>query len=323
MKYPTLITISIAMLLGACDKDDNAPSSSSGTPNGVTPGTGLITSWSPVKPYPDEAITLTGGPFNTDPADNQVTAWSTVLNVLSVSSTQLVVQAPSTFVPFTGGYTNLIVRSGNNADTIPYLYWKRPMNLLFLEDNLDQIFSGQPARAGDSVEFQGYGFTPSSMSVSLDNNPLTGPLGIDSSFYGQLRFRIPLSMASGYDESTLTTLFVSATNADGRTDTLTIPFAPTPDMRLNGIELIGGGSVFSLAQLNGGGQVLNFRVYGRYLFATTPWVLSGPSPTSGTLGVGGYPNEAFVVVNPVSMTPGAYTLTLSGTFISYSFSLTE
>jgi hypothetical protein len=39
--------------------------------------------------------------------------------------------------------------------------------------------------------------------------------------------------------------------------------------------------------------------------------------------VGGYPNEAFVVVNPVSMSPGAYTLTVGGTFISYSFSLTE
>jgi hypothetical protein len=322
MKHSTLITISIALLLSACEKDDNAPSSSSGTPNGGTPGTGLIASWSPVKPYPDETITLTGGPFNTDPAENIVTAWATVLNVLSVSSTQLVVQAPSTFVPSTGGYTNLIVTSGSNADTIPYLYWKRPMNLLFLEDNLDQTFSGQPARAGDSVEFQGYGFTPSSMSVSLDNTPFTGPLGIDSSFYGQLRFRIPLTTASGYDESTMSTLFVTATNADGRIDTLTIPFAPTPDMRLNGIELIGGGTVFSLAQLNGGGQVLNFRVHGRYLHATAPWVLIGPSPTSGTLGVSGYPNEAFVVVNPVSMSPGAYSLSLSGTFMSYEFTLT-
>ncbi|MEZ4738578.1 MAG: hypothetical protein R2818_04285 [Flavobacteriales bacterium] len=322
MKHSIFVTISFALILIGCEKDDNTPTSSSGVPTGGTNGTGLITSWSPVKPYPDDAITLTGGPFSTDPADNVVTAWATTLNVLSVSSTQLVVQAPSTFIPFTGGYSNLIVTSGNNADTIPYLYWKRPMNLQFLQDNLDQTFSGQPARAGDSVEFQGHGFTPSGMSVLLDNIPMTGPMSIDSSYYGQLRFRIPLSLASGYDESTLTTLFVSATNADGRTDTLTIPFAPTPDMRLNGIELIGGGSVFSLAQLNGGGQVLNFRVYGRYLFATAPWTLTGPSPTNGTLGVGGYPNEAFVVVNPVSMSPGTYSLSMSGTFINYGFTLT-
>ncbi len=321
MRHSTLFTISFALLLVACKKDDNTPTPSSGGPTGGTNGTGLITSWSPVKPYPDEVITLTGGPFNTNPAENTVRAAATLLNVLSVSSTQLVVQAPSTFVPFTGGYTNLVVNSGNNADTIPYLYWKRPMNLLFLEDNLDQTFSGQPARAGDSVQFQGYGFTPSNMSVSFNNMPMTG-LGIDSSFYGQLRFRIPLCFASGYDESTMTTAFVTATNADGRTDTLTIPFAPTPDMRLYGIELIGGGSVFSLAQLNGGGQVLNFRVYGRYLFATTPWALTGPSPTSGTLGVGGYPNETSLVVNPVSMSPGIYSLSVNGSSISYGFTLT-
>ena len=96
--------------------------------------------------------------------------------MLSVSKYPAGGAAPSTFVPFTGGYTNLMVTSGTTPTPVPYLYWKRPMNLLFLEDNLDQTFSGQPARAGDSVEFQGYGFTPSNMSVSINGHSLSSVL---------------------------------------------------------------------------------------------------------------------------------------------------
>ncbi len=320
-----LALIALVLLHQACKKDtDNGPSSGGGgTGPGPGPGgNGLVTSWSPTKPYPDDVITFTGGPFNTAPAQNTVTSNGQTFDILSVSATQLVVQPPAGWAPFTGGYSAVYVNSGTAADTIPYLYWKRPFNLMHFEDNLDQVFSGAPARAGDSVLFNLTGATPAGMSMSLNGQIISAPFAVDSGFYCTIGFRIPLNFASGTDEATVESALLSATNADGRSDTLTITFAPTPDMRLEGIELLGGGTSFSISAMNAGGQVLNFRVFGRYLHSTTPWSLSGPSPATGTLGVGGYPNEAFVVVNPVNMQPGSYTLAIPGTGISYGFTFT-
>jgi hypothetical protein len=318
------LTAAIAVSFVACKKDDDpAPSSGGGGTNGGgTNGTGPFTAWSPLKPYPDDVITLSGGPFNTNAAQNTVSALGDAFTIVSVSATQLQVRPPADFAPTSGGFSNLYIQSGNSYDTIPYLYWKRPMDLRTLDDNVDQIFFGSPARAGDSVAFNASGCTPTGMSMSLNGQSIPGPFAVDSAYYCTIGFRIPLSFGSGTDESTLTNAVLRATNADGRTDTLTIAFAPTPDMRIDGIELLGGGSSFSISQMNSNGQVLNFIVEGRYLHSTAPWTLTGPSPANGTLGVGGYPNEVPLVVNPVSMQPGAYNLSVPGIGNSYGFTLT-
>ena len=317
----------IALSAVACKKDDDTPPSSGGggggnnNGGGGNNGSGLVTGWSPLKPYPDDLITLTGGTFNTDLAQNSVSALGDEFTIESVTTTQLQVRPPAGFEPTAGGFSNLYIQSGNNYDTIPYIYWKRPMDLLHLEDNVDQIFFGSPARAGDSVVFNASGCTPTGMSLSLDGQSIPGPFAVDSGYYCTIGFRIPVSLGSGTDENATTTGVLTATNADGRSDALSITWAPTPDMRIDGIELIGGGSVFSISEMNSNGQVLNFRVFGRYLHSTAPWTLSGPSAASGTLGVGGYPNEVPLVVNPVSMQPGAYNLSVQGIGNSYGFTL--
>ena len=328
MKLRKLLHLAAAalMILGGCKKDDdNAPPSGGGNGGGTDTtgnnGNGLVASWSPVKPYPDDAITLTGGPFNTNAASNSVVSQSLDFDILSVSSTQLVVKAPSTFSANAGGFSTMVIQSGAAADTIYPLYWKRPLIVINMENNLDDWWVGAPARPGDSVIFAGSGFTHTGMSFSINGQSAGGPYYVDSAFWGEVHFRIPVAWGSGSDENETTTAYVTATNADGRTDTLTIGWAPTPDMEINGLELLGGGSLFDQSDMAGNGLVLNFRVHGKYLNAAQEWGLAGPTTLTGTLGVGGFPSEAFIMINPGSLATGGYTLSLPGTFHSYSFTL--
>lgn len=315
----------VLLLTASCKKDDdNAPSpggGGGGTDTTGTNGDGLVTSWSPLKPYPDDVITLTGGPFNTTVAQNTVVSQSQNFDIISVSSTQLVVQPPPNWAPNTGGFSTIYIQSGTGADTLYPVYWKRRMNVISMEDNLDDFNFGAPARPGDSIVVYGSGFTPTGMSVNINGEAMPGPFFVDSAFYSRVLFRIPVSMGVGYDESAVTDAFLSVTNGDGRTDTLTIGWAPSPDMEIYGLELVGGGSVFDLSDMNGNGLVLNFRVFGKYLHAGRAWTLTGPSPATGSWGTGNYGSEAFIVINPISMQTGFYTLSLDGTFYAYSFTL--
>ena len=192
---------------------------------------------------------------------------------------------------------------------------------MFLEDNLDDIYSGAPSRPGDRSVFRCISATTTGMSISVNGQAITDAITVDSGYYCTLTFRIPVSMGTGDDESQQTTALLSATNGDGRTDTLTIGWAPTPDMEVYGLELVGGGSSFDLSDMISNGQVLNFRVYGNYLHAGQPWTLTGPSGTVGVWGTGNYGSESFIVINPVSLQDGYYVLSLDGTFYSYGFTL--
>jgi hypothetical protein len=324
-RFYLLSFLALSLIVSCKKDDDNGPSGNGGGGGGGTDttgtnGNGLVTSWSPMKPYPDDVITLIGGPFNTNVAQNSVVSGDD-FDIISVSSTQLVVQPPAGWSPNTGGFSTIYIQSGTVADTLYPFYWKRPFNLMSFENNLDDWWVGAPARPGDSVMFNFTGATYSGMSVSINGQPIPGPFTVDSAFYCTVAFRIPVSMGSGDDENETTTTLMSATNADGRTDTLTIGWAPTPDMEVFGVEIMGGGTTFDQSDMIGLGQVLNIRVHGKYMHSTAPWTLSGPSPASGTLGVGGYPDEAFVVVNPVSMSPGAYTFGVQGIGNSVSFSI--
>lgn len=321
-----LLSLTIILLAAACTKkaDDTANPAGGGNNGGGgggNAGADLITSWSPVVPYRDQVVSFNGGPFNTDLAQNSITAWGEPFEILSVSSTQIVARPGPNMTTAVPGYNSVIVTSGNAVDTIPYVYWKRPFNLMFLEDNLDDGFSGAPARPGDRVSFRCISATPAGMSASINGQSITDAISVDSGYYCIITFRIPVSMGTGNDESQQTTALLSATNGDGRTDTLTIGWAPTPDMEIYGLELVGGGSLFDLSEMNGNGQVLNFRVYGNYLHSNRPWTLTGPSGTVGTWGTGDYGNETFIVINPVSMQEGYYVLSLDGTFFSYGFTL--
>lgn len=323
MRSPLLLVL-IALLFCACQKDDPAPSAPSGGGGGGT-GTGSanISSWSPNKPYVDEAITFIGGPFPTTPNGITIASNNVPLEIISNNGTELVVRPPDgtedNMVVF---YSTVVIATATDTTELYPFYWKRRMNVTFFADNLDEIFNGQPARAGDSLRFNGSGFTTSGMTVSINGQPISSPIGVDSAFWCNMRFRVPLSLASGNDESVVTTALLTATNADGRTDTLTIPFAPTPRMNLYEVVLLGGGYTFDISEMSSGAQVLNFEVRGRHLRPNVNWSLQGPSPATGTLGVAGYPHTAGITLDPASMSPGNYTLSVGGFFgVNISFAL--
>ncbi len=316
-------TLAMLILAAACKKDDDDTANPGGGGNngGGNVGADLITSWSPLVPYRDQVVTFNGGPFNTDMAQNSITAWGEPFDVISVTSTQITARPGPDMQTAVPGYNSVIITSGNAVDTIPYVYWKRPFDLMFLEDNLDDIYSGAPSRPGDRSVFRCISATTTGMSISVNGQAITDAITVDSGYYCTLTFRIPVSMGTGDDESQQTTALLSATNGDGRTDTLTIGWAPTPDMEVYGLELVGGGSSFDLSDMISNGQVLNFRVYGNYLHAGQPWTLTGPSGTVGVWGTGNYGSESFIVINPVSLQDGYYVLSLDGTFYSYGFTL--
>lgn len=308
--------LSIMLFISACQKDDPSPGGATGGGTGG-PGTGggLISSWSPQKPYVDESITFVGGPFPTAPNAITITSNGLPLEIIGNTGTELVVQAPAgTENDMVVWYSTVVIATATDTAEIYPFHWKKRMDVTFFADNLDEIFNGQPARAGDSLRFNGSGFTTSGMTVSINGQPITTPVGVDSSFWCNMRFRVPLSLASGNDESVVTPALLTATNADGRTDTLTFAFAPTPRMDLYEIILVGGGYTFDISDMSSGAQVLNFEVRGRHLRSDVNWSLQGPSPASGTLGVGGYPNTAALTVDPASMAPGTYTLSVGGFF---------
>ncbi len=319
MKTQLLIAITGLVLVAGCKKeDDTAPSpggGGGGTDTTGNNGSGLVTSWSPIKPYYDDAVTLIGGPFNTDPAQNSVVSVGYDFDILSVSSTQLVVRAPDNFLPVGGLVGSLLINSGGVLDTIHNVHWKQPMNLLVLADNFDDGLAGAPGRPGDSLLFEGRGFTTNGMVVTINGQGMA-PIAVDSALQCDLSFRVPVNMGVGEDESVITTAFVVATNADGRSDTLTIPWGASPDQEVFSLELLGGGGFFDQSDMVNNGQVFNFTVNGRYLFGSTPWILWGPSPgiqaAAGTLGVGGYPNEAHLVINPASLALGTYQMNVEG-----------
>ncbi len=316
-------TLAMLILAAACKKDDDDTANPGGGGNngGGNVGADLITSWSPLVPYRDQVVTFNGGPFNTDMAQNSITAWGEPFEVISVTSTQITARPGPDMQTAVPGYNSVIITSGNAVDTIPYVYWKRPFDLMFLEDNLDDIYSGAPSRPGDRSVFRCISATTTGMSISVNGQAITDAITVDSGYYCTLTFRIPVSMGTGDDENQQTTTLLSATNGDGRTDTLTIGWAPTPDMEVYGLELVGGGSSFDLSDMISNGQVLNFRVYGNYLHAGQPWTLTGPSGTVGVWGTGNYGSESFIVINPVSLQDGYYVLSLDGTFYSYGFTL--
>lgn len=317
---PSTHHISFAALIIGCKKeDDTAPSpggGGSGTDTTGNNGNGLVTAWSPVKPYPEDAITLTGGPFNTDAAQNSVVSLGDDFDILSVGGTQLVVRAPDGFFPVGGLVSTLFITSGAASDTIQSMNWKRSMKLLSFADNFDDGLSAAPARPGDSLLFDGSGFTTSGMSLSINAQGMPGPIAVDSSLWCELSFRVPVNLGQGEDESMITTATIIASNADGRSATLTFPWGASPDEEVFNIELQGGGVFFDQSDMVGNGLVFNFKVNGRHLFGSTPWTLFGPGvgqlAASGTLGVGGYPDEAWVVINPASLALGTYQLQVEG-----------
>jgi hypothetical protein len=320
------------LMVSSCKKEDdddnnnnqNPPTNDTIPDNPPPTGDSLVTSWSPAMPYPDDDITFYGGPFATAAGATTVNCLNREFEILSVTATQLKVRPPADFaddIPVASA-GNFHIQSGNNADTLAWFRFKRPLEIRSFVDNVDQPFSAAPARVADSVVYEGSGFTLTGMTVKL-NGINCGPVTVDSAYYGLIGFRIPLSMAFGSNETDLTDGTLTVTNGDGKSYSTTISYAPTPDMQINGFELAGlSGGTLSISEMMSNGLVLNFRIHGRYLNSSAQWTLNGPSPATGNLS-NSYNAEQYVVMSPGSMQTGFYTFNVSQGFGSLSFTLID
>ncbi len=301
-----------AVLLHACKKDDDATPSPGGGGGGTpVPSNGLVANWSPVKPYADDVITLTGGPFNTSTSQNTVDAWGGIFTVVSVSPTELVVQPPTNMediIPV-GGYTSLIVQSGNNVDTIPYIFWKRPMQVYHMVDNISENVFGQPCRVGDSVLFAGSGFTTDGLGVMVAGNSVGVPTAVDSAYHCEASLRIPPNVF-GYqeDESLVENHDITIVNSDGRAATLNLPIAVAPKSIVTSFST--PVCCYSQSDMSTNGTVINIELYGRNLKQCNTAQVIGPITVPLPLPAT-YSDHVSWVLTPANTPPGNYTITIT------------
>ena len=307
-----LVLSSLILLICACKKDDDTPPTSNNGGGGIGPPVGgdIVASWSPVKPYADDVITITGGPFTTNASQNIVDAWGGIFTVVSVSATELVVQPPANMediIPV-GGFTSLIVQSGNSADTIPYIYWKRPMGVYHMVDNLSEFVFGQPCRVGDSILFAGSGFTTDGLGVLVAGNAVSMPTAVDSGYHCEASLRIPPDVF-GYeeDESIIENHNITIVNSDGRTATLNLPIGISPKARVTGFDT--PVCCYSISEMLTNGTVINIELTGHNLKQCNTAQVIGPVtiplPLPAT-----YSDHVSWVLTPGNLTPGSYTMTI-------------
>ncbi|HQV52043.1 MAG: hypothetical protein IPI00_16635 [Flavobacteriales bacterium] len=308
-----LALICILSLLGGCKKDDNTPTPiSNGNGNG-TPisANGLVTSWNPVKPYPDQVITLHGGPFNTDPAQNIVDAWGGIFTIISVNDSVLVVQPPSNMEEdyiTPGGFTSLIIQSGNSIDTIPYIHWKRMVHVYHMVDNISENVFGQPCRVGDSILFAGSGFTTNGLGVVVAGSTVQTPSAVDSGYHCEASLRLPPDVF-GYneDESIIENHDITIVNSDGRTGTLTLPIGISPRARVTSFDT--PVCCYSIADMEQNGTVINIELRGHNLKQCNSAQVLGPVTVPLPLPAT-YSDHVSWVLTPLNITPGNYTMTI-------------
>lgn len=263
-----------------------------------------------MKPYADDVITLTGGPFNTMASQNTVDAWGGIFTVMSVSETELVVQPPDDMediIPV-GGYTSLIVQSGSKVDTIPYLFWKRPMKVYHMVDNISENVFGQPCRVGDSILFAGSGFTTDGLGVLVAGSSVDMPTAVDSAYHCEASLRIPPDVF-GYqeDESLVENHDITIVNSDGRMATLNLPIGVAPKSTVTSF----GTPVccYSIAEMQENGTVVNIELFGRNLKQCNTATLYGPVTLPLPLPAA-YSDHVSWVLTPGNLVPGSYSMTV-------------
>lgn len=305
------VLLVVLTLLASCKKDDDSPSNNPGGGGGNTnPGDGSVTSWSPVRPYPDEQITFKGSGFGTDLADVHVYLWGQAnhaFSVVSVSDTQLVLAPPADLnsllnVP---QFAAIQFITPGGTDTVPYFYWKAMVNLVGdgLDDPEGHLYNAD-VRAGDSIIVHARGLGAGT-TVRLDGQIIGTLTEVDSDYYCYAYGRLlpDAFTTTEMDESVVASRLLTVTNADGHSDTATVQVGISPHMVLNGISYSGPSTFVA-----GSATSFNGTIVGRYLKSCVLLRLTGPGGTFDTYPVGGgFPNELPFGQPVVGLDPGQWT----------------
>jgi IPT/TIG domain len=184
---PTGLLLTVLFFFASCKKNPSPPPPTDEL---------TITSWSPLRPYFGDELTITGTGFNADAAQNTVEFGGVPGQLVSATTTQIKVIVPvleygGILTP--GSYTYLKVKAnGKEVTATDYIYFPRPVSITTITSSSTNTAQMVP---GDSITIEGGGFSasPSRNSVYFTtpggSSPISRliPVRVDSSFTTKMR----------------------------------------------------------------------------------------------------------------------------------------
>jgi len=334
----------VIFLLNSCSKSSSPPANGNnnggnnnggnnagnngGNASGVT-----VSSVTPVNPYPDDQITITGTGFNPDASKDTVEfgrlingnfgawhdglsdEWASLCTVVSATATELVVQSMnpvhldySAFNTSDNSIAVVQVRTGGKKAVTPVIPFKRLLVLSSITN--PDLFNDAIGRPGDSLEINGKGFAANGVSVSIDGAQLTDFKIDNTQSLGKIKLRLPKTFfGMENDESIMVEKNMTLSNPDGKTVQKTFHFLLSPFMQV--YDMQPENNTYSLSGLNGSGGVVRINVSGRNLKSDATVIVGGVGVHSeGGLQVSGFPDNAVITLSPASLGLGNLQVTI-------------
>ena len=338
MKMKIFLTVlATAITTFSCQK--NTPSAGGGNNNGGNGGNKGVTisAISPLHPYPDDEITLTGTGFNADATKDTVEfghmaggafgAWHdgtpdkypSLVQIKSASATQLVIKAVNTFLldyySFatigTPSIAGVQVRTGGTSAAVP-IPFKRLL-LVAWDKTFDNLSS--TARPNDSLQIGGKGFSKHA-TVTIGGIAV-GNLTIDSlADMATIGMHLPKTLfGSVLDETLQEMKTVRVTNPDGKWEEKDFAFFLSPLMHID--DMHAENKTYSKSALGSSGGVIKVFVKGRCLKSDAIVTLVGSTGvnTQSSLGISGLQDSTMIEFTPGALNTGSYTVSvLRGAF---------
>jgi hypothetical protein len=320
-----------------------------GGTNGGGSNTGSLTysSISPLSPYPDDEIIITGTGFNADATKDTVefghlngggfAAWhdglpdefASLATITKASATQLTIKANNPFsldynafesTPFAPDTSIAVmqIRSGGKKVVSPAIPFKRYIALNGIQD-LDQS-GNSTGRPNDSIEIAGQGFAAgASFSIGGTEIPTSQLVRTPYTNNYTVRFLLPKEFFGTENDETLTsTQTVTVTNPDGKSAQKACSFFRSPKMIISNMH--SEQSTYSRSGLIDAAGVVKIDIAGACLKDDATLTLGNGAGFSTTVAVGasGFVDQAIVEVDPALLQPGNYQVKLWRGNVLYS-----
>lgn len=316
-KRSFFISILSILFFFACTKNNGGGTGNNGGGNSGNGGGGgnkdslSVTGFTPLNPYVDDTLTLTGTGFNTDKTKDTVLFNQQPAHLISATSTRIVL----TFPPENNMALTICncatLKVSANGKVYYYLYgivFKRTL-LLGVVTDLDyhNVNVGRPA---DSLVFSGTGFTTRGLSINIDGTFLKG-ITVDSGYNTAARVRLPkLIFGENNNDTASANKNVIITNADGKTTQKILPFALSPVMQVFNMQ--SDQPAYSIAALNGSGGKISVHIYGANLKSDASVHLDGASTVqiNNPLQVSGFPDSTTVQYGTAGLSTGNYQVSV-------------
>jgi hypothetical protein len=302
---------------------------------------------SPLNPYPDDEITITGTGFNADATKDTVefghlnggafAAWhdgspdeyAGLTTIIKASATGLTIKANNPFsldynsfesTPFAPDTSIAVmqIRTGGKKVLSPVIHFNRYMALGGIEDpDQSDISTGRP---NDSIQINGQGFNVNTTFTIGGTSIPTGQV-VRSPYTNSytVRFFLPRDFFGIENDETLTTTqIITATNPDGKTVQKTCSFYRSPKMIISNMHA--EQNTYSRSGLIDTAGVVKIDIAGACLKDDATLTLGNGVGFSTTVAVSvsGLPDQAVVEVDPASLEPGNYQVKLWRGNVLYS-----